>query len=48
MTYKKKYDSMNIVQLMTVCDAEGISYQEGGEILDADAIRVKLGKKEKK
>lgn len=48
VAYKKKYDNMSIVELLTVCEAEGISYREGGEILNADQIRVKLGKKEEK
>lgn len=45
---KKEYDDMSIVELITVCEAEGISYKEDGTILDAEAIRVKLGKKKDK
>lgn len=47
MAYKKVYDDMSIVELLNICDAEGIDYHDGGEILDAGQIRVKLGKKDK-
>ena len=47
MAYKKEYDNMSIVELIAVCEAEGITYRKGGEILDAEAIRVNLGKKAK-
>ena len=42
--YDSKYDDMSIVELLTVCEAKCIDYHKGGEILDADAIRAKLGK----
>ncbi len=45
MAYKKAYDSMSIVELISVCLAQGIDYHDGDEILDAKAIREKLGKK---
>lgn len=47
MAYKKEYDKMSVVELIAVCIANGIDYHDGNEILDADAIRVKLGKKAK-
>lgn len=47
MPDKKDYADMSIVELMTVCEAKGIDYQEGGEILDAKAIRAKLKKEAK-
>ncbi len=48
MAYKKIYDSMSIVELITVCEAEGIEYKKGDEILDADAVRAELRKKKAK
>ncbi|KKL60918.1 hypothetical protein LCGC14_2200530 [marine sediment metagenome] len=45
MVYKREYNSMNIVELISVCLGEGINYHKGGEILNAEAIRVLLGKK---
>ena len=44
MAYEKEYDKMSLTSLIDVCDAEGISYEEGGRVLSADEIRAKLGK----
>ena len=46
MAYKAKYDDMTVVELITVCRTLEIDYHKGTQILDADALRVKLGKKE--
>ncbi|KKM86963.1 hypothetical protein LCGC14_1273670 [marine sediment metagenome] len=48
LEYKKEYDDMSIVGLITVCDRLGVDYNRGGEILDAKAIRELLGKPAKK
>lgn len=40
-----KYDNMSYLDLINEAEAKGISIQKDGEILDADAIRAKLGKK---
>ncbi len=48
MVYKKEYDSMSIVELISVCLEQGIDYYDGDSILDAKAIRDKLGKKQEK
>ena len=42
-----KYDNMTYLDLINEAEAKGISIQKDGEILDADAIRAKLGKKGK-
>ncbi len=46
MAYRKKYNTMSIVDLISVCLVKEIDYHDGGTILNADEIRTKLGKKE--
>lgn len=48
MAYKKAYDNLSIVELISICLVQEIDYHDGDEILHADEIRVKLGKKKVK
>lgn len=48
MAYDAKYDNMSVVELITACTERHIDYHKGREILDAPALRKKLGKKSDK
>jgi len=48
MTYKKEWDKLNFGELVQIAEAEGVKYNEDGESLNAEELRVKLGKKSPK
>ena len=41
---EKKLEDMSVVELITLCQENGINYHKGNEILDADSLIAKIAK----